>query len=153
MDLRLASPEDAEEILNLQKRAFYGQAKIYGLFDIPPLLQTLPELLGDFKEYEIYMLLDESGKIIGSIRAKTHGSSCYLGRLIVDPTLQNQGLASDIMRTVESRYPAVEKFELFTGHKSARNLHLYTQKLGYSIVGEEKVNEKLTNVLLEKKRE
>ena len=51
---------------------------------------------------------------------------------------------------IEAVFSKADRFELFTGHKSDRNLHLY-QKLGYCTFRKKIVNEKLTLVYLEKR--
>ena len=46
----------------------------------------------------------------------------------------------------------VSRFELFTGHKSEKEIYFY-QKQGYNIFKKDKVDEILTMVYFEKKRE
>ncbi|MGB6628338.1 MAG: hypothetical protein WBE61_09395, partial [Nitrososphaeraceae archaeon] len=53
------------------------------------------------------------------------------------------------MHAIEQRHESADRYELFTGHKSARNLHLY-QKLGYDEFKRIPVDESLTMVFLEK---
>jgi hypothetical protein len=52
------------------------------------------------------------------------------------------------MERIENAMPA-SRYELFTGHKSKRNLYLY-KKLGYCEFRREKVSENLSLVFLEK---
>ena len=53
------------------------------------------------------------------------------------------------MHAIEQRHESANRYELFTEHKSARNLHLY-QKLGYHEFKRVTVNDWLTMVFLEK---
>jgi hypothetical protein len=53
------------------------------------------------------------------------------------------------MRGIEETFKEARRFELFTGHKSEKNLHLY-EKLGYRVFKKVKANERLTIVFLEK---
>ena len=53
------------------------------------------------------------------------------------------------MRTIGQHFKSANHFELFTGHKSTRNLHLY-QKLGYNEFKRLPINDSLTMVSLEK---
>ena len=53
------------------------------------------------------------------------------------------------MKHVEDHFKSCERYELFTGHKSEKNLYLY-QKLGYGIFRKEKATENLEFVYLEK---
>jgi hypothetical protein len=54
------------------------------------------------------------------------------------------------MQEIEACFPEARRYELFTGHLSARNLYLY-QKLGYLPLRREPVSEKLSMVFLEKR--
>jgi hypothetical protein len=53
------------------------------------------------------------------------------------------------MSAIEQRFPTAQRFELFTGTKSERNLYFY-HKLGYRPFREEALNETVTLVYLEK---
>lgn len=54
------------------------------------------------------------------------------------------------MNSIENYFMGCERYELFTGQKSVKNLYLY-KKLGYKVFKEEKISEKLALVYLEKK--
>jgi len=88
---------------------------------------------------------------LGSAAARQEGRVCHMARLIVDPQIQNQGLGARLLLEVEARFPGARRFELFTGHKSERNLYLY-QKLGYRVWKTEFVHERLDLVYLAKAR-
>ena len=88
-----------------------------------------------------------------------HGAQyCYrygrrgFEKVAVDPGRQNRSLGTRLLREIEAAFPQAERFDLFTGHKSARNLYLYG-KLGYRRCREEPVDAKLTIVFLEKRVE
>lgn len=140
--------EDLEEILELQRQAYQSEAIICGDFNIPPLTQTLEGMKQDFKN-QIILKKVLDGEIIGSVRAYESDDVCYIGRVIVHPERQNGGIGTELMSSIERQFKQCGKYSLFTGAKSVRNLHFYG-KLGYSPVREERVNEKLTFVYLEK---
>jgi ribosomal protein S18 acetylase RimI-like enzyme len=144
-----ATVADAEEVLSLQKLAYKSEAEIYNDFTIPPLLQTLEEIKKDFKN-QIVLKATINGKIRGSVRAFARGETCYIGRLIVHPDFQNQGFGTKLMNKIEEIFEETKRFELFTGHKSEKNLYLY-QKLGYKVFKTVKANDRLDIVYLEKK--
>lgn len=52
--IELATEQDLEQILQLQKRAFHGQAVIYNDFNLPPLIQTIEGLKEEFRLKAIY---------------------------------------------------------------------------------------------------
>lgn len=142
------SLEDAASILELQKLAYQSEAQLYNNFSIPPLTQTLDELRSDFTR-KTFLMAQVEGRIVGSVRGYQTGNTCYLERLIVHPDFQGQGIGTELMKRVESCFDQAQRFELFTGHKSDRNIHLY-ERLGYRIFKSEKINQSLSFVFMEK---
>ncbi len=130
MTISRASIENAEEILELQKAAYRSEAALYNNYEIPPLTQTLDEIRGQFVDH-IFLKAVSEGRIIGTVRAYENNGTCYIGRLAVHPDMQNRGVGAALMREIEV-YFKTDRFELFTGTRSTRNIHLY-QKLGYSV--------------------
>lgn len=146
--IRRAFPGDAEEILALQKLAYLSEAKIYNNYSLPPLTQTLTEILDDFKNYTVLKAVS-GGIIIGSVRGQLNkDGSVYIGRLMVHPDFQNKGVGTRLMHAIETAFPQAKKFVLGTGHLSKRNLHLY-HKLGYVDVYSQPVDNYLM-VIMEK---
>lgn len=149
-----ATVEDAAAILELQQQAYQEEAKIYNDYSIPPLRQTLAEIQADFEQQLFLKAVainpdKQIPKIIGSVRAYIKEGTCYVGRLIVDPAWQNKGIGSRLMQEIEQSFEQVNRFELFTGYKSERNLYLY-QKLGYRVFKNRPVADNLMLVYLEK---
>ena len=56
-----------------------------------------------------------------------------------------------VLRAAEDLFPNAERYELFTSHKSEKNLHIY-EKCGYRPFKTKVVSDKLTTVFLEKAR-
>ena len=148
MIIEQAEIEDAKAILDLQHLAYQSEAKIYNDYGIAPLTQDLAGIRADF-ERRLFLKTAIEGRIIGSVRAHLVQGTCFIGRLIVHPDFQNRGIGACLMRAVEARFPEAGRFELFTGHRSERNLYLY-RKLGYRVFSEEKVSSGLTLKYLEK---
>jgi GNAT superfamily N-acetyltransferase len=148
MIIERAAIGDANEILSLQRLAYHSEAEIYDDFTIPPLKQTLEEIKKDF-ESQVFLKAIIDGKIIGSVRAFAKEGTCYVGRLIVHPDFQNHGIGKELMGRIEEVFKEAARFEIFTGHKSERNLYLY-EKLGYQRFKTVTANEKLDIVFLEK---
>lgn len=139
---------DAEAILALQRLAYQSEAKLYDEWGIPPLVQTLEELRAEFPTRLVLKAMSGAA-LVGSVQAGLDGDLCRVGRLMVHPGHQRQGLGSALMRAVEASFPAARRFQLFTGHKSAGNLRLY-QRLGYLPVRSEAVSPALTLIFLER---
>lgn len=149
MIIKRAKFSDAEEILTLQKLAYKSEAELYNDFNIPPLTQTLKEVEEEFKNH-IFLKVIENKKIIGSVRALLiHPKTCYIGKLIVHPDFQNQGIGTRLMNEIEHIFSECERFNLITGHKSQKNLKLY-EKRGYKKFKTERLTENLNMVYLEK---
>ena len=77
------------------------------------------------------------------------GGICRIGRLIVHPKRQRQGLGAALLQAIEASFPQAERFALFTGSRSEGNLRLY-QRGGYAPVDSRAVTPGLTLVFLEK---
>jgi len=146
-----ASLADAEEILRLQRVAYLDEALLYGEASVPPLAQTLDEMKSEFSEAAFIKASFMDGRIAGSVRARfaSDAGVCRIGRLIVHPEFRRIGVGSQLMREIEGRFPEAKSFELFTGHRSARNLRLYSA-LGYKEFKRELINPSLTMVFLRK---
>jgi ribosomal protein S18 acetylase RimI-like enzyme len=145
-----ADAADAAEILELQKLAYQSEAAIYDDFTIPPLTQTLGEITADF-ERQVFLKASADETIIGSVRAHQAEETCFIGRLIVHPNFQDRGIGTRLMGEIEKAFRQAKRYELFTGHKSERNLHLY-QKLGYEPFRTRVLTQDLTLVFLEKRK-
>jgi hypothetical protein len=74
LDINEATDLDAEKILEIQKLAFHGQGVLYDDFTLPPLVQTLEELVRDFRTY-VFLKALYDGKLVGSVRARTEGDT------------------------------------------------------------------------------
>lgn len=143
--------EDAEEILALQKMAYQSEAELYNDYSLTPLKQTLEEMKADFK-YKFFLKAVIDDKIVGSVRAFGDGTTCYIGRLIVDPTYRNLGIGKKLMSAIEGYFNGVGRFECFTGQKSKRTIFFF-KELGYKEYKTEKISEKRYRVYLEKKND
>lgn len=148
MRILKAEESDLNEILELQYLSYQSEAEIYQDYSIQPLKQTIEELKQEYLQQRFFKA-DADGRIVGSVRANEEGSTCFIGKLIVHPEYQNQGIGTKLMGEVEGTFGHCRRFELFTGNKSERNLYLYT-KLGYEVFKSIEVNRDLTLIYLEK---
>jgi ribosomal protein S18 acetylase RimI-like enzyme len=149
MGIEQANSADAQDILKLQRLAYQSEAELYHDDTIPPLTQTLEALHVDI-ETQIVLKATIDGTIIGSVRAYMQEHTCLIGRLIVHPNAQGRGIGSRLLCKIEQHFTHACRYELFTGHKSIRNIRLY-QRLGYTICRNQPVNDRLTLVFLEKR--
>jgi GNAT superfamily N-acetyltransferase len=63
--------------------------------------------------------------------------------------LQGQGIGSQLLRNIETKFNRVAKFDLFTGTKSEANIRLY-QRHGYTITRTQPLSQTVSIVFMEK---
>lgn len=126
-NITLAKTTDAPDILTLQKLAFAIEAERYNKPDIPPLVESLADLLPLFESRIIYKL-EIDGRILGAVNIKIEDITGHIGRLIVHPYNQNQGFGKQLMAHVEKEHANLARFELFTGYRSHKNISFYQQQ-------------------------
>lgn len=149
-NIQKAEIEDLVEILSLQKKAFTEVAKLMNKFDLPPLLQTIEEVRSEYKQGIILKYLSKENKIIGSVRGfSDENNICHIGKLVVDPDYQNQGIGKILMSEIEKRFLSCDTFALFTGDETPNTLFLY-KKIGYRVIG--KQNKGTINMFLMEKK-
>ncbi len=149
VDIREASESDAAEILHIQKLAFHRQGVLYNDFGLPPLVQTPEELVRDFRAH-VFLKAIYRGRIVGSVRGVAEGTTCHISRLFVHPDHQNRGIGKMLMIAIEHKFRNAERYELFTGHKSEKNLALYG-RLGYRKYAEKAAGESVILICMEKR--
>lgn len=150
MELTEVHDSEITEVLELQYLCYRSEAELYNDFNIPPLLQSLDELRDEVKN-GLCLVAKTASRVTGSVRAYVEGDICKIGKLIVHPDHQRQGIGTQLLLEIEQRFPAAVAYEVFTGHKSINNINLYS-KLGYTFSSEKKLNEKVTLTYLTKVR-
>ena len=125
-----ATINDAEAILELQRIAYQSEAIICNDWSLAPLTQTIESLQEEFVRLNFLKAILH-GQMVGSVRAQLQADVCEIGRLIVHPNFQRQGIGSELLRAIEASFPEATAFELFTSTKSRANIRLY-QKHGYA---------------------
>lgn len=148
IDIIKAKREDAKEILDIQYLVYKSEAELLDNHDIPPLKQTLKQSLEEFDNGVFLKAIDKDGRIIGSVRWHEKAGTVYISKLMVLPDMQGKGIGSALLKEVESLQPC-ERYELFTSSKSRQNITLY-QKHGYMIFREQKIDDALMLVYMEK---
>ena len=146
--IKRAEYKDLQEILYLQYLAYQSEAELFGSKDIPPLKQTLAEVIEEFNNGIILKLTDENGTIIGSVRATEKNGTVYIGKLMVHPDHRCKGYGTKLLSEIESCYPD-RRYELFTSTRSVDNIRLY-EKVGYKIFDRKTVDNELVFVYMEK---
>lgn len=144
-----ANKTDLSKILELQYLAYQSEAKLFNNQKIPPLTQTLKDIEEDYNKGIILKALNEDSIIIGSVRAYYDTNIIYIGKLMVHPDWQYQGIGTNLLLEVEKIYPNMI-YELFTSSKSENNLKFY-KNLGYKTFKEKSINDELKFIYLRKR--
>ncbi|MDQ1084845.1 MULTISPECIES: GNAT family N-acetyltransferase [Microbacterium] len=129
--VRPITPDDAGEVLTIQRAAFASEALIYGDPDMPPLTQTLEELRAELVE-NLGCVAVSGHRIVGAVRARVADDLLLIGRLAIAPDQQGEGLGTLLLGAVEQRgrEAGATEAELFTGGLSEANQRLYERE-GY----------------------
>ena len=148
MTILAAAKNDLETILKLQYLAYQSEAELFGTKDIPPLKQTLEEVIEEYNKGIILKMMNDDDEIIGSVRAYEDNGTFYIGKLMVHPDYRGKGYGSTLLSRIEECFPGM-RYELFTSTRSVDNIRLYS-KLGYKTFDEKKIDDELTFVYMEK---
>ena len=148
MNIYKADYKDLDEILRLQYLAYKSEAALFGTDDIPPLKQTIQEVIAEYDRGTVLKLVDDENVIIGSVRAKEENGTVYIGKLMVHPSYRCKGYGSALLTEIERSFPG-KRYELFTSTRSTDNIRLY-EKMGYAIFDRKEINAELVFVYMEK---
>jgi len=123
-----ATAADAAEVMVLQRCCWVAEAITNQTTDIPPLHESL-EVVRSWMPHA--WVLRDQGRLIGAVRGFVDGDTWQIGRLMVAPDRQGEGLGGLLLRHIEAQAPAdVAWLVLFTGASSERNLGHY-RRAGY----------------------
>jgi ribosomal protein S18 acetylase RimI-like enzyme len=136
--LQRAGPEDAAELATISKRAFDGDIA-YGApgpepggppgYDSPDWQARVMTWHG-----ATYFKIVSEGRLIGgAICFAQSGDRVHLGRVYLEPALQNQGLGRRAMALVMAEYPAARLWTLETPEWNQRTQHFY-ERVGFTKV-------------------
>lgn len=132
-ELRTATAADAGEIYTLQRACWLQELEVNPGVVIPALTESLPDVVASLADHRTWVLR-RSGRLVGSVRARlTSRGGWDIGRLMVAPDLQGQGLGRLLLEHAEEAAPPeASTYLLFTGALSAANLRMY-KRAGYRL--------------------
>lgn len=143
-----AEPEDAGEILTVQRAAYVGEAQLYGDPFIPPLVESIAQVRKAV-ETAVVLVARDGTRIVGAVRGRMSGTTCLVGRLVVAPDRQGAGIGGSLLAALHDEAATALAFDLFTGHLSEGNLRLY-RRHGYRETRRERMTDHLTLVHMRK---
>jgi GNAT superfamily N-acetyltransferase len=125
--------QDAGEQLVVQLSAFIAEARTYGTLEIPPLVETVDDMVREI-ESTVTTAAFRRHRMVGAARLTIDGEVGWISRVAVVPDEQGRGIGSALVEEVERSAPAgVRTFKLAAGTLSGGNLALY-ERLGYHAV-------------------
>lgn len=122
-----AEVADVDDLLVLQRCCWVDEAIANDTLD----LSALREGPGDVEESvrtRSVLAVRRGGRLVAAVQSWVHGDDLWVGRLMVAPDQRGRGVASALLRHVESSAPAgVRRLRLSTGERSDANLALYAR--------------------------
>lgn len=147
-----ATLEDAEELLEVQRKSFQEALDLYEDYDTNPMFEKIEKISYKIQNQNYYKILAD-GRIIGGLHAcKLADFECYLNRIFILPSFENLGIGKKAIKFIEEEkdFADAKRWRLDTPHKSFKN-HFFYEKLGYVRTGRvEEISEKLKLIYYEK---
>jgi tRNA (guanine37-N1)-methyltransferase len=135
-EIRRAVPADAGEILTLQRACWMQEQQANPEAWVPALHESLDDVRRWLPDWTV-LTMRRAGRLVGGARARLDGDVWDIGRLMVAPDLQGQGLGRVLFEAIEAAAPAAAtSYALFTGAGSTDNLRFY-KRAGYRLRGED----------------
>ena len=134
-EVRHAVPADAGEILTLQRACWMQEQQANPDAWVPALHESLDDVRRWLPEWTV-LTLRRAGRLVAAARARSEGDEWDIGRLMVAPDLQGQGLGRVMLAAAEAAAPEdTTTYSLFTGAGSVAN-HRFYKRAGYRMRGE-----------------
>ena len=130
-DIREASV--AAPIHALQQAAYSVEAQQIGCLDFPPLRETLEALQ---RSTDCFLVYAENGTIIGCLSYERAEDCTTITRLVVSPGHFRRGIASALLRALESRLPVGSVVCAWTAERNEPAIRAY-EKHGYRTASRE----------------
>jgi len=135
VDLSVATLADAGELLTLQRACWWQEQVANPGLEIHALGESLADVRRWLGEWTV-LLGRRGGRLVTAARGRlTDDGAWDVGRLMVAPDLQGEGLGRWMLERIEAAAPAeATDFELFTGAGSEHNIRFY-KRAGYRLHG------------------
>lgn len=145
-----ALPEDAQFMLEMQRRAFAEEGRRSGSMDIPPLTEPHATIV-EHIEQQTALVARRDGRIVGAIRGVLADGVCTIRALVVDLPFQGQGVGSSLLKALEAAHPDATRFDLTTNTLMEGNVPFY-ERHGYRVTELTRYSEKVTLAQMSKSR-
>ncbi|PKW25869.1 tRNA (guanosine(37)-N1)-methyltransferase TrmD [Phycicoccus duodecadis] len=141
LEVTVAVPADAPELLVLQRACWMPEGRVSGSWRIPPLDEGLDDVVRGLGEWTTWVVRTPSagggpGRPVGSVRGRVRPGDPSVwesGRLMVAPDLQGRGLGRALLGLAEAGAPdSVATYWINTGRVSEGNIRRY-RRAGYRL--------------------
>ncbi|CAN5653782.1 GNAT family N-acetyltransferase [soil metagenome] len=124
---------DAGELLTLQRACWMQEAAANdSVAGIPALQESLADVVAWIDTWSTYVVR-VAGRLFGAARGRLEGAAWDIGRIMVAPDLQGQGLGRVLLEHIQAvAVPEATSYVLFTGFQSAGNIRMY-KKAGFRL--------------------
>jgi tRNA (guanine37-N1)-methyltransferase len=122
---RVARPSDAGELMTLQRACGVEDAVAHDVGVVADLHEPLETVRAELDLWTTFVLRSE-GRLVGSVRGRLDGEEWLVGRLMVAPDLQGQGLGRWLLeRICEAAPPDARWLGVTTVARSERTLRMF----------------------------
>ncbi|WP_189243431.1 bifunctional NAD(P)H-dependent oxidoreductase/GNAT family N-acetyltransferase [Planobispora rosea] len=123
--VRALTPDDAAEVLVLQRCCWVEEATANDTLAIPALEEPLEQVRAWLATWQTTGLWRD-GRLLGMVRTRRVDGDWHVGRLGVVPDLRGQGVGRWLLREAEAAADAsCSRIVLSTGAQSRHNIRLY----------------------------
>ena len=126
-EVRMATYDDIDDILNITKEAFIKYAELAGIETTAALNETYEDVKRDI-DTKIVLIALSDGVPVGSVRVEVFDdNTAYFSRFGVKVTSQNNGIGKSILNLVDRimKKKGVKKLSLHTASKITSLIRFY----------------------------
>lgn len=138
----------AQKIWILQQAAYRVEAQIIGWNDLPPLRETVADLMNSGETFACYV---EAGELAGVISFKREDGIVDIHRMMVHPDHFRKGIARKLLQHVEATQKDWQRIIVSTGALNEPAAQLYVRH-GFVLVEEKEVAPGLKLSFFEKRK-
>lgn len=137
--INILNRETAETVLELQRQSYKVEAEYIGTDAIPPLRESLEELIHCG---EVFVGFYDNGELAGVISYKIDSNVLDIHRVMVHPKHFRKGIARKLIEYLEVTNGLCQEFIVSTGTKNSPATKLYLD-LGFEKIKEQFVEPKI----------
>ena len=135
LEIKAATAEDAELLVDIYNKAFYEDFVIYG--QCPGYGKSVSDMIKSIKASSKYIAYVGSVAVGAISVLKKDDGLYYLGALCVIPEYQRMGIGYKLLEFFKDQNKDWKTIELVTPADKEKNVNFYTKKCGFVIDGEE----------------